>query len=211
MPFQKYSYIGISLIILIFGIYTIPKIIGYFKNPVLTIIQKVPEFEFTNQNNERITNAFYKNKVYVVEFFFTTCTTICPIMNEHMVKIQNEFYGHPNFGIASFTINPIYDTPEILKKYAQEIGANSKNWNFLTGPKEHIYALSNTGFSLYAGENSQTEDGFEHSGLFALIDKKGFIRSREDDFGNPIAYYDGLDPAYIKMLIDDIEILLKEK
>ncbi|MGV6844708.1 MAG: SCO family protein, partial [Lutibacter sp.] len=205
---KKYSYIGIAFIILIFGIYAVPKIVSKFSKPKLATIGKVPSFSFINQNGDYITNNFYKNKVYVVEFFFTTCPTICPKMNKNMVSIQNKFMGNPNFGIASFSINPKHDTPQILKAYAKEHGANAKNWNFLTGDQDKIYTLANNGFTLYAGEDSQAAGGFEHSGSFALIDKNGNIRSRYDKYGNPIAFYDGLNPKEIYKLEEDIAILL---
>ncbi|HSQ47167.1 MAG TPA: SCO family protein [Lutibacter sp.] len=207
---KKYSYIGIAFIILIFGIYAVPKIVNKFKTPKLVTIGKVPPFEFTNQEGKLITNSFYDGKVYVVEFFFTTCPTICPKMNENMLKIQNEFYGNLDFGIASFSINPKYDTPQILKEYAETHGATSKNWNFLTGDQAEIYELANVGFTLYAGEDSNAEGGFEHSGMFALVDKEGNIRSRLDEYGNPIAFYDGLDKKGVQQIKEDIKILLKE-
>ncbi|MBK5209623.1 MAG: SCO family protein [Flavobacteriaceae bacterium] len=207
---KKYSYIGIAFIILIFGIYAIPKIVNKLKTPKLVTIAKVPVFEFTNQDSKLISNSFYEGKVWVVEFFFTTCPTICPKMTESMLKIQNEFYGNPDFGIASFSINPKNDTPEILKEYAKVHGATLKNWNFLTGEQDKIYELANTGFTLYAGEDSNAEGGFEHSGMFALVDKKGNIRSRLDKYGNPIAFYDGLDPKGVQQIKEDIKILLKE-
>jgi protein SCO1 len=207
---KKYSYIGIAFIILIFGIYAVPKIVNKFKTPKLVTIGKVPPFKFTNQDDKLITNSFYDEKVYVVEFFFTTCPTICPKMNENMLKIQNEFYGNLDFGIASFSINPKYDTPQILKEYAETHGATSQNWNFLTGDQAEIYELANVGFTLYAGEDSNAEGGFEHSGMFALVDKEGNIRSRLDEYGNPIAFYDGLDPKGVQQIKEDIKILLKE-
>ena len=207
---KKYSYIGVAFIILVFGIYAIPKIVAKFNKTELAVIGKAPAFEFTNQNGELLSSAYYDNKVYVVEFFFTTCPTICPIMNENMVKLQNEFYGNTGFGIASFSINPSYDTPEILKAYARKTGATLKTWHFFTGEQDAIYDLANKGFALYAGENPEAAGGFEHSGMFALIDKSGNIRSRYDDFGNPIAFYDGLDAGNIQMLKEDITLLLKE-
>ncbi len=207
---KKYSYIGIAFIIFIFGIYAVPKIVNKFKTPKLVTIGKVPPFKFTNQDDKLITNSFYDGKVYVVEFFFTTCPTICPKMNENMLKIQNEFYGNLDFGIASFSINPKYDTPQILKEYAETHGATSQNWNFLTGDQAEIYELANVGFTLYAGEDSNAEGGFEHSGMFALVDKEGNIRSRLDEYGNPIAFYDGLDPKGVQQIKEDIKILLKE-
>ncbi len=207
---KKYSYIGVAFIILIFGIYTVPKVVNKFKTPKLVTINKVPKFEFTNQDGKLISNSFYEGKVYVVEFFFTTCPTICPRMTENMVTIQNKFYANLDFGIASFSINPKHDTPKILKQYAKDQGATLKNWNFMTGDQDVIYELANTGFTLFAGENSDAEGGFEHSGMFALIDKQGNIRSRLDELGNPIAFYDGLDPKGVKMIKEDIAILLKE-
>ncbi len=226
------SYIGIAFIVLIFGIYAIPKIVDAVKNnntiktkgdieilsskigaASLMKFEHIPDFEFTNQDNRIIDNSFYKNKVFLVEFFFTSCPTICPKMNKNMVKIQNIFAKNENFGIVSFSIDPKRDTPEQLKKYALEKGATMKNWHFLTGELEAIYKLSNQGFKLYAGENEVAEGGFEHSGLFALIDKNGFIRSRVIKNGeneNPIKFYDGLDNEQIEWLKEDIALLLSE-
>ena len=210
---KKYSYISIAFVILISGIWAVPKIVGNFNQNELMKFEEVPPFEFENQYGLMIGNADYKNKVYVVEFFFTSCPTICPRMNENMVKIQNEFYGNPSFGILSISIDPEKDSPEVLKAYADEKGATLKNWNFLTGDKEEIYSFSNDGFRLYAGENKDVEGGFEHSGLFALIDKNGFIRSRtvmNGDIENPIKFYNGLDEKEIQWLKEDINLLLKE-
>ena len=146
------SYIWISFIILIFGIIVVPEIINRFttnqvvkgdrldavdnngaSNTNLIEIGPAPKFELTNQDNKKISNKEYLGKVYVLEFFFSTCPTICPKMNKSMLEIQNKFFGNPNFGIASITINPENDTPEVLKKHAEELGVNSTNWHFLTG------------------------------------------------------------------------------
>jgi protein SCO1/2 len=223
------SYIGISFIILLFGIYAIPKIVSRINNGEVvkgdrldkienhqtteSKLQKIgpaPKFELTNQNNNKISNTNYKGKVYVLEFFFSTCPTICPKMNKNMILIQNQFFGNPNFGIVSITIDPENDTAQVLKEHAQQLGVKSSNWNFLTGDKKYIYDLANKGFNLYAGENSKVNGGFEHSGLFALIDKNGDIRCRKDEYGNPILYYDGLEKEGVKALQQDISILLKE-
>ena len=210
---KKNSYIAITFIILIFGIYAVPKIVKNFKGNELLQFEKVPAFEFTDQNNKLVGNSNFENKVYVVEFFFTSCPTICPRMNENMVKIQNEFFGNPSFAIASVSIDPERDSPEVLKAYAKEKGATLKNWYFLTGDKDDVYTFSNDGFRLYAGENKDVEGGFEHSGLFALIDKEGYIRSRTVISGeneNPIKFYNGLDDKEIQWLKEDIKLLLKE-
>ena len=205
---KDYSYIGISFIILLFGIWAVPKIVYSLSKPNLEVIGKVPDFSFINQDGETITNKDYIRKVYIVEFFFTTCPSICPIMNRNMVKIQNEFFGNPNLGIASFSIDPVYDTPAVLKEYANNYKITNKNWNLLTGDKDEIYKLANEGFKLYVGVNTQIEGGFEHSGLFALIDQEGNIRCRKDENENPIFYYDGLESEGIQMLIEDIKKLL---
>jgi protein SCO1/2 len=223
------SYIGISFVILVFGIYAIPKIVDRVQNNSIVqgdrldkvggsqeVDQKLvkvgpaPKFELINQDNVKISNDFYKGKVYVLEFFFATCPSICPKMNANMVTLQNTFFGNPNFGIASITIDPEHDTPAVLKEHGELLGAKSANWNFLTGDKEYIYNLSNKGFNIYVGENSKVQGGFEHSGLFALIDKNGNIRCRKDDYGNPILYYDGLEKKGIREIQQDIQALLKE-
>jgi protein SCO1 len=227
--FKNKSYIGISFIILIFGIYAIPKIVERIKNdkvvqgdrldsvnPTTTEegelikIGPAPKFELINQDSKKVTNETYKGKVYVLEFFFTTCPTICPKMNESMLLIEKKFFGNPNFGIVSITIDPEHDTAKVLKEHANLLGVKSTNWNFLTGDKAYIFNLANKGFNLYAGENKKVAGGFEHSGLFALIDKNGNIRCRNDEFGNPILYYDGLDKMGVRNLQQDINILLEE-
>jgi len=208
MKKANYSYIGISFIILLFGIWAIPKIVANLSEPDLAVIGEVPTFSFTNQNEKTITNENYKGKVYVVEFFFTTCPSICPIMNKNMVRIQDEFFGNPNLAIASFSIDPTHDTPSVLKEYATTYKMTNPNWNLLTGDKDAIYELANKGFNLYVGENSEVEGGFEHSGFFALIDQEGNIRSRKDENGNPIIYYNGLEDSGVQMLKEDIKKLL---
>ncbi len=204
------SYIGISFIVLIFGIWAVPKIVAKFQKSDLVEIGPVPTFKLTDQNNKTVSDKDYLGKVYVVEFFFTTCPTICPKMNESMLQLQNEFYGNPNFGIASITIDPSKDTPQVLKEHADLLGVKHYNWHFLTGDKDYIYSLANKGFNLYAGENNKAAGGFEHSGLFALIDKEGKIRCRKDAQGNPILYYDGLDSAGVEAIKEDIKKLLEE-
>ena len=127
-----------------------------------------------------------------------------------MIQIQNKFLENGNFAIASITINPENDTPAVLKEHAKKLGVTSDNWHFLTGNKEDIFNLANKGFNLYVGENNKAVGNFEHSGLFALIDKKGNIRCRKDPQGNPIIYYDGLEKEGVQAIEDDIKVLLNE-
>jgi len=242
----NYSYIGIAFIILVFGIIFIPKIADRISNDDISRQEsrsdqqkeqnsiksdlvfisnngenrKVPNFSFVNQHGKTITNKDYEGKVYVIEFFFTSCPTICPRMNRNLIQIQNEFKDFEDFGVASFSINPDYDTPEVLKGYAEKYGITNPNWHLMTGDKEVIYKLSNEGFYIYAAANPDVEGGFEHSGNFALIDKNGFIRCRVVN-GNPIIYYNGITSKSeetdedgkseeISALKEDIKKLLNE-
>ena len=227
------KYIGLILVIIIFGIIFIPKIVSRVNNrkivesnrsqssiPLQYIFlngeaKKVPEFAFINQDSIIISNEDFNKKVYVAEFFFTSCPSICPIMNKNMKRIENRFGKRQDFGIASFSIDPSKDTPSVLKAYAESYDVFSQNWHFLTGEKDRIYNLANEGFNIFASVNPRVAGGFEHQGYFALIDKNGFIRCRSDQFGNPIVYYMGIDEEDVEiqevdLLIDDIEKLLKE-
>jgi protein SCO1/2 len=204
------SYIGISFIVLVFGIWTVNELISRNKKSDLVEIGPVPAFELTDQNSKKISDKDYLGKVYVVEFFFITCPTICPKMNQSMLQLQDEFYGNPNFGLASITIDPEHDTAVLLKEHANLLGVKHYNWHFLTGNKKYIYNLANKGFNLYAGENNKAAGGFEHSGLFALVDKEGKIRCRKDAQGNPILYYDGLETSGVEAIKEDIKKLLEE-
>ena len=237
----------IGMVIIAFGLVFVPRVIDRVKNndisrsesrslkldnfeknieplPYLLINNErkiVPDFKFINQNGELISNSDYLGKVYIVEFFFTTCTTICPIMNINLVHIQNSFTAFPEFGIASFSINPEYDTVEVLNQYANDNGIVNSNWNLMTGNRDDIYKLANDGFNLYTAASTEFVDGFEHSGYFALVDKNGYIRCRNDQFGNPKIYYKGsvnfqekLDPngesEEITVLKEDLLKLLSE-
>ena len=112
-------------------------------------------------------------------------------MTKNLVHIQNSFTSFPEFGMASFSINPEYDTVEVLKNYQIENGIMNPNWNLMTGERNEIYKLANEGFNLYTATSPDFTDGFEHSGYFALVDKDGYIRCRSDKFGNPQVYYKG--------------------
>ncbi len=239
---KKYTYVWVSLVILVFGIIFVPKIVNRLKhgdvvrdkraananalNPLDFIVnngqkRKVPDFAFRNQDSLLVTNDDFLGKVYVVDFFFTTCPTICPIMTRNLVELQSTFESEENFGMASFTINPRYDTPTILKKYAEKNGITDLDWHLLTGNQQDIYRLAEEGFYVVANEVEDAPGGFEHSGMFALVDKKGYIRSRKDKFGNPMIYYRGTvtedqgtnkegEPQQITMLKEDIKKLLAE-
>jgi len=239
---NKYTYVWVSLIILIFGIIFIPKIVNRIKSDKvvdndrmnikdnsgdLAFVmlngkkRRVPNFEFLNQDSLLISDKDYAGKVFVAEFFFTSCPSICPIMSKNLVDIQNEFSTADNFGIASFSITPEFDTPRVLKEYAERYGIIDLDWNLMTGDQEKIFDLANSGFNIFAAKVDDAPGGFEHSGLFALIDKNGFIRSRVDNYGNPIVYYRGSiletrgsnsegETEQISILKEDIKKLLEE-
>ena len=239
---KKYTYVWVSLIVLIFGIIVIPRIVERLsshtvvendrlnisvQNEKLGYIlldgkkRKVPSFEFINQDSIVVSDKDYLGKVYVVDFFFTRCPSICPVMTTNLVDVQRQFKGNENFGIASFSITPDFDTPQVLRNYAEKYKIQNSGWNLLTGDKEAVYQLANAGFNIFAAEMPDVPGGFEHSGLFALVDKEGYLRSRIDEFGNPIVYYRGAilekegandhgETEEIGILKIDIKKLLKE-
>ena len=227
------KYIGLFIIIILFGVFSLPKIYERVVNSditdsnrlntnerlaYLTISdqkRKAPDFLLTNQDSILISNDDMIGKVYVLEFFFTRCPDICIEMNQNMKLLDEEFGDSNDFGIVSITIDPNNDTASILKKYSEALDVKSQNWHFLTGQKDYIYDLANIGFNIFANQNSNFIGGFEHQGYFALIDKDGYIRSRKDSFGNPIMYYLGINDINsiqqgIGMLNYDIKKLIDE-
>jgi protein SCO1/2 len=227
------KYIGLFIIIILFGVFSLPKIYERVVNSditdsnrlntnerlaYLTISdekRKAPDFLLTNQDSILISNDDMIGKVYVLEFFFTRCPDICIEMNQNMKLLDEEFGDSNDFGIVSITIDPNNDTPSVLKKYSEALDVKSQNWHFLTGQKDYIYDLANIGFNIFANQNSNFIGGFEHQGYFALIDKDGYIRSRKDSFGNPIMYYLGINDINsiqqgIGMLNYDIKKLIDE-
>lgn len=228
MKKQNYSYVGITFVLLVFGIIFIPKIISRVKgeqivdrdrhnlahvaqiNVDIATIGRAPEFSLTDQTGAVISSTLLQGQIYVVEFFFTTCPSICPIMTQNLLKVQSAFADERGISLISITINPAYDSTEVLADYAQKYGITHPNWYLLTGAQDVIYEIANKGFNLYVGEGSEIAGGFEHSGFFALVDQEGMIRSRHDQYGNPIIYYDGLEVGQVSNLINDISVLLKE-
>ncbi|MFL2633531.1 MAG: SCO family protein [Candidatus Marisimplicoccus sp.] len=227
------KYIGLIIVIILFGIFSIPKIYERVvnsdikdanrlnKNERLSYMiisdekRKAPDFILTNQDSILISNEDLNDKVYVLEFFFTRCPDICIEMNRNMKLLDEKFGDSNEFGIVSITIDPYNDNPSTLKEYSEALNIQSQNWHFLTGEKDYIYDLANNGFNIYANQNANFAGGFEHQGYFALIDKDGYIRSRKDNFGNPIMYYLGINDINanlqgIDMLSYDIKKLINE-
>jgi protein SCO1/2 len=160
----------------------------------------ISDFEFTNQFNEKVTQTTLKNKIYVTEYFFTTCQSICPVMNTNLERVYKEFKDKPEFMIVSHTVDPEMDTVPVLMEYAKKHGVVSKKWLFLTGEKPKLYDIARKGYLLNAEEGTGDADDFIHTQNFALIDKEKHIRG----------FYDGTDSLEINRLIQDVKLLLKE-
>ena len=176
-----------------------------------TIFHTVPSFTLLNQNSDSISNSDLAGKVYVADFFFTTCPSICPIMTNNLVKVQRAFKGVENFALVSHTVNPDYDREDVLKEYAAKMHADTTNWHFLTGTKEAIYNTAFHGYFANAGEDELAPGGFLHSEYFILVDGLGRVRSGYDKQGNVKGVYEGTNDQDVLQLINDIKKLLKEK
>jgi protein SCO1/2 len=175
-----------------------------------TLFHTIPSFALVNQDSDTIRNSNLEGSIYVADFFFTSCPSICPIMTNNLVKVQRAFKGNSNFSLVSHTVNPAYDREDILKEYAAKMHADTKNWHFLTGTKEAIYNTAFNGYFANAGEDELAPGGFLHSEYFILVDKKGRVRSGYDNQGNARGVYDGTNDQDVQQLINDIKSLLKE-
>ena len=164
----------------------------------------IGDFSFQNQDGKTITQKDVDGKVYVAEYFFTTCGSICPVMNKQMQRVHQVYQTEEDFRILSFTVHPEVDTVEQMKRYADEHGARSDQWHFLTGNKEDLYSLARKSFFvLKPAEAENLGDAgsdFIHTNNFVLVDRESRIRG----------YYDGTSPTGVDSLIYDIGRLLKE-
>lgn len=226
--FKKYKtfifiFLGVSILIFI-GIYsllkpqkTLPIFTPKDVNPQLvdTTIQhvgynhRIADFKFTNQNGKTITQDDYKNKIYVAEFFFTTCPTICPIMTENMVWLQDKIKGIPDVLLLSHSVTPDIDSVPVLKKYALEKGVLDNKWNLVTGNKKDIYYIARK--SYLAVETGKPEELYDmvHTENFVLIDKKGRIRGFYDGTNLDKTTDDGT--KNVTQLLEDIQWLSEKE
>ncbi len=167
-----------------------------------TIYHQIPYFELTNQDGKKVTRDDLLGSVYVADFFFVTCPTICPKMTTNMGYLQNKFNDTKNLRFISITVNPEHDTVQVLKDHQERVHANPENWDFLTGDKDSIYSLAFNGFFVSADKDEVAPGGFLHSQFLILVDKKGHVRG----------YFDGTIHKVVKEeLIDAIDILYKEE
>ena len=165
-----------------------------------TIYHTIADFSFTNQFGESVSYKTVKNKIYVADFFFTTCQSICPQMSTNLMDVQKAFLNDDSLLILSHSVNPLHDTVEVLNGYGITYGAKKNKWHFLTGNKKQIYNLAKTSYLVNALEEDGSAEGFLHSELFLLIDTKGRIRG----------FYDGTDKVQVNKLIADIKLLKTE-
>ncbi len=161
----------------------------------------VADFSLINQDNKPFTSQMLDGKIYVADFFFTTCRSICPKMSTNMQGVYEKYKDNKNVAFVSYTVNPANDTAEVLKEYAARHGVTTNNWIFLTGDKKQIYELARKSYLVDASEGSGDDEDFVHTQNFALVDKKKRIRG----------YYDGTNPQEIQKLIAEINILLQEE
>jgi len=159
---------------------------------------KVSDFSLINQNGDTITQAVYENKIYVVDFFFTRCQTICPVMTNNMAKIQKEFINDSDVMLLSLSVTPDIDSVSVLQKYAMDKGVIALKWNITTGEKKHIYNLARKSYFAVVEQGDGDLQDFIHTSNFVLVDKEKQIRG----------LYDGTDAEELKRIIKDIKVLM---
>lgn len=165
-----------------------------------TVYHSIADFAFINQIGDTIRKEDMAGKIYVADFFFTTCPTICPVMKKEMLRVYEQFNGETKFRILSHTIDPSHDTQAVLQDYAEKLGVpDAATWNFLTGDQEKIFEIGQTSYLTTTMADDLEPGGFLHSGAFLLVDQQGRIRG----------VYDGTKTDQVDRLLADIPKLLK--
>jgi protein SCO1 len=202
MSKKIWFYICFFLVLIVGFYFMLTKMIPGYGKVGLPRLSKVQTFSFLDQNGERISNRDVQGKVYVAEFFFTTCLGICPKMNTNLRPVYEKFKNEPDFLILSHTVNPSTDSVRRLKQYADSMGVNASHWVFLTGPKDSLYLAARLSYLLDDPKNnlSPIDEQFIHTQFFALVDRKGNVRS----------IIDGLKKDELAEMDKEIEELLKE-
>ncbi len=178
----------------------IKKVVDGGKEVVDTLYHTIPDFEFINQDSVKITQEFVAGKIYIADFFFTTCPTICPKMKTQMLRIYEKYKDNPNVVLLSHSIDPRHDTPAVLKEFRSNLGIKGNSWQMVTGDKAKIYEIGQKSYMVSAADDPTQPGGVVHSGAFILVDKNRHIRG----------LYDGTVAAKVDNLMEDMEILLKE-
>jgi protein SCO1/2 len=178
-----------------------PKDTHLVDGKVDTIYHQIPPFRFLNQDSTWVSEKDMAGKIYIADFFFTSCPTICPKMKTQLLRIYERYAANDQIRILSHSIDPTFDTPSVLKQYAERLQVKAPRWNMLTGDKAAIYKLGEKSYMVTAQEDKNEAGGFVHSGAFILVDKNRHVRG----------IYDGTQETEVNHLIEDIEILLQEK
>lgn len=165
-----------------------------------TVFRTIPSFRLLNQDSAVVTEKNFDGAIYVADFFFTSCPTICPVMHRNLFKIYKKYEGNPQVKLASHTIDVKYDTPSRMKAYADKLGVKGTQWEYLWGSRDEIYTLAERSYLAAAQEDKDAPGGFIHGGYFTLVDKEKRIRG----------IYDGTNDADIKKLMGDMDTLLEE-
>ncbi|HEY1006824.1 MAG TPA: SCO family protein [Sphingobacteriaceae bacterium] len=165
-----------------------------------TVYQTIPAFRFLNQDSTVITNKDFDGKIYVADFFFTSCTAICPIMHRNMMNVYEEFKGNDEVKLLSHSIDTKYDVPSRLKKYSQKLGLEGTQWEFAHGSRDEVYGIAEKAYLTSVGEDADAPGGYIHQGWFVLVDKDKRLRGA----------YDGTDEKQVEQLIADMHTLLRE-
>lgn len=187
------------LILLLFGVLLLATSCKQEQPPLPMMGAIEQDFQFTNQDNQVVTSDTFKGKVYVADFFFTSCPTICPIMKSQMVRVYDAYLSEPELLLLSHSIDPDHDTVAVLHNFAEGLEVDSEKWHFVTGEKGAIYSMAKH-YMLGVKEEKQAPGGYIHSGSFCLVDRQGRIRG----------YYDGTDTDEVDQLIADLRQLLDE-
>ncbi|SMG40460.1 protein SCO1/2 [Marivirga sericea] len=164
-----------------------------------TVDHRIPDYKLVNQDSNWVTPETFEGQVYVADFFFTSCPTICPTMKKQMLRVYESYKDNDEVAIISHTIDPEYDTVALLRDFAAKLDVKTPKWHFVTGEKEAIYELGQKGYMVTAMEDENEVGGFLHSGAFVLVDKERKIRG----------VYDGTRAEEVDKLITDIELLLQ--
>ncbi len=170
------------------------------KTVIDTIYQTIPDFSFLNQDSAIVTQSFFDDKVYIANFFFTHCPSICPTMQRNMLKVYEDYKGDDRIAFLSHSIDFKYDQPHVLKAYANKLGVTNDQWQFVNGTKADIYGMSEK-YLVYTAEDANAPGGYDHQGYLVLIDKERRIRGA----------YDGTDDEQVNKLQSDLKILLEEQ
>lgn len=205
MSENKYArVVGCLIILLAIGCSSKKEKLPYYGNVKYegndTIYHTIQDFEVMDQDSNVVNNQTFTGQIYVADFFFTFCPTICPVMTKQMTRVYQKYEGNNQVALLSHTIAPSYDSIPVLKDYANKLGAKTEKWRFVTADRDYIYDLGEKSYMVMADKDPEAAGGYVHSGAFLLIDKERRVRG----------VYDGTEKEQVDKLLEDMDVLLKE-